>query len=33
MMLTGDNEQTAEAVAKGIGLDNFKANSDSFRRK
>ena len=26
MMLTGDNEQTALAVAKEIGLDNFKAN-------
>jgi Cu2+-exporting ATPase len=26
MMLTGDNEQTAEAVAKEIGLDHFKAN-------
>ncbi|MBW2961121.1 heavy metal translocating P-type ATPase [Mesonia aestuariivivens] len=26
IMLTGDNEQTARAVAKEIGLDNFKAN-------
>ncbi|MAN26408.1 MULTISPECIES: heavy metal translocating P-type ATPase [Mesonia] len=26
MMLTGDNEQTAKAVAQEIGLDHFKAN-------